>query len=508
MRPLRVFLCHASQDKPAVRELYQKLRAETWIDPWLDEEKLLPGQDWHEEIEKAVEATDVVIVLLSKQSVSQEGYVQRELKLALDVADEKPENTIFIIPLRLDDCPAPRRLRGWHYVDYFPENRKSWAIERLLSSLKVRAETLGIKATVKEEPNKEIPTLETSEVPPSRAMSKTSEVKFTQKKPFTKLLEPSALSPKGTSKPTSDKKSNARRRKTEPDFVLELSRRLMSAGWIFLLVILVGGFGLNYYFGNPLFTTNTPSPTQTVTPKPPTFTSVPLTKTPTPTDTIIPTKTVIPTPTFGIMTGSDGMTLLYVPAGKFTMGSIATSDEQQIHKIYLEAFWIDETEVTNAMYAKCVNAKCALPSDTVYFDNPNYSDHPVVYVDWEMADVYCTWAKRRLPTEAEWEKAARGTDGLTYPWGETLECSRANFKSCIGQTSPVGIYGKGKSPYWAFDMGGNVREWVNDWYGKTYDFRVLRGGSWNDFNVSSTFRERDNPENSSDTTGFRCARSP
>ena len=106
-RPLRVFLCHSAKDKSAVRELYQQLRAEEWIDPWLDEEKLLPGQDWHEEIEKAVEVTDVVIVLLSKQSVSQEGYVQRELKLALDVADEKLENTIFIIPLRLDDCPAP-----------------------------------------------------------------------------------------------------------------------------------------------------------------------------------------------------------------------------------------------------------------------------------------------------------------------------------------------------------------------------------------------------------------
>ncbi len=158
-RPLRVFLCHSSKDKSAVRELYKKLRAETWIDPWLDEEKLFPGQDWHEEIEKAVEVTDVVVVLLSKQSVSQEGYVQRELKLALDVADEKPENTIFIIPLRLDDCPAPRRLRGWHYVDYFPANRKDWVLDRLIASLKLRAKALGIENAAREtksEPDKRL----------------------------------------------------------------------------------------------------------------------------------------------------------------------------------------------------------------------------------------------------------------------------------------------------------------------------------------------------------------
>jgi hypothetical protein len=102
-RKLRVFLCHASQDKPIVRELYQRLLAEGWIDPWLDKEKLLPGQDWELEIEKSVEAADVVIVCLSKSSVEKEGYYQKEIKKVLDVSDQKPEGTIFIIPLRLDD---------------------------------------------------------------------------------------------------------------------------------------------------------------------------------------------------------------------------------------------------------------------------------------------------------------------------------------------------------------------------------------------------------------------
>lgn len=136
---LRVFLCHASQDKAIVRELYQRLSAEDWIDPWLDEEKLLPGQDWDLEIEKAVEDSDAVIVCLSNQSVSKEGYVQKELRKVLDIALEKPEETIFVIPLRLDECDLPRRLRTWHFVDYFPAERRDRSYRKLLDSLRVRS---------------------------------------------------------------------------------------------------------------------------------------------------------------------------------------------------------------------------------------------------------------------------------------------------------------------------------------------------------------------------------
>ncbi|MEW5940559.1 MAG: toll/interleukin-1 receptor domain-containing protein [Chloroflexota bacterium] len=138
-RKLRVFLCHASQDKPVVRELYQRLLAEGWIDPWLDEEKLLPGQDWDMEIEKAVESADAVIVCLSNNSVTKEGYVQRELKFAYEIALEKPEGTIFVIPFRLDDCIVPRRLREWHYINYFPDWYLDSAYKRLLESLEIRA---------------------------------------------------------------------------------------------------------------------------------------------------------------------------------------------------------------------------------------------------------------------------------------------------------------------------------------------------------------------------------
>lgn len=137
-RKLRVFLCHTSQDKPIVRELYQRLLAEGWIEPWLDEEKLLPGQDWDIEIEKSVEMADVVVVCLSTNSVTKEGYIQKELRFVLDVSDEKPEGTIFVTPVRLDDCLIPRRLRKWQYVDFFPKDRKDWAYKKLLMSLDLR----------------------------------------------------------------------------------------------------------------------------------------------------------------------------------------------------------------------------------------------------------------------------------------------------------------------------------------------------------------------------------
>ncbi len=145
-RKLRVFLCHSSQDKPIVRELYHRLNAEGWIDPWLDEKKLRPGQDWETEIEKAVETTDVVIVLLSNSSVKKEGYIQKELRFALSVALEKPEDSIFIVPLRLDDCFIPRSMKSIQYVDYFPESQQESAYLRLCVSLEERANSIGISS--------------------------------------------------------------------------------------------------------------------------------------------------------------------------------------------------------------------------------------------------------------------------------------------------------------------------------------------------------------------------
>jgi serine/threonine-protein kinase len=243
------------------------------------------------------------------------------------------------------------------------------------------------------------------------------------------------------------------------------------------------------------------------------------------------------TPDIGstITSEKDGMVLVYVPAGDFRMGSDdGGQDEIPAHTISLDAFWIDQTEVTNAMYAKCVadNGFCTIPSATRsdkrddYYGVSEFDKYPVVYVSWDQAYAYCSWAERRLPTEAEWEKAARGTDGRTYPWGnESPNAKLLNYNANVGDTTEGGKYPAGASIYGAYDLAGNVLEWVNDWYGETYYqsspasnplgpdidvFRVYRGGSWNsdDNSVHSSYRYGSGPSGTSDEIGFRCVTTP
>ncbi|NLI41381.1 MAG: SUMF1/EgtB/PvdO family nonheme iron enzyme, partial [Caldisericales bacterium] len=172
----------------------------------------------------------------------------------------------------------------------------------------------------------------------------------------------------------------------------------------------------------------------------------------------------------------DEMLMVYVPAGEFEMGDEdGALDEQPVHTVYLDEYWIDQTEVTNGQYERCVAAdSCTVPKSSYsstrdsYYGNRSYADYPVIYVDWNQADAYCKWAGGRLPTEAEWEKASRGTDGRDYPWGDSIDENHANYDGNIGDTSEVGRYPKGASPYGALDMAGNVWEWVSDWYAEDY----------------------------------------
>jgi serine/threonine-protein kinase len=234
------------------------------------------------------------------------------------------------------------------------------------------------------------------------------------------------------------------------------------------------------------------------------------------------------------------MVQVYVPAGEFTMGSDAgPTDQQPAHTVSLDAFWIDQTEVTNAMYALCVAAgACSPPLETrsitraSYYGEPAFSDHPVLFVNWPQAGAYCEWAGRRLPTEAEWEKAARGDDQRPYPWGsEPPGPGLLNHADAgVGDTVAVGQYPAGASPYGALDMAGNASEWVLDYYDPAYyavapaenptgpaqtgcpggECRVLRGGNWNsrDDEAAATFRLFYGPNDSRDAFGIRCAQSP
>jgi len=247
---------------------------------------------------------------------------------------------------------------------------------------------------------------------------------------------------------------------------------------------------------------------------------------------------------------TDKMKMILIPGGTFQMGGLndqAQSDEKPNHKVTLKGFWLDKTEVTNAQYAQCVAAgACEIPNELKsstrndYYTNAEYADYPVVYVTWNDAKNYCEWAGRRLPTEAEWEYAARGTDFRNFPWGDAEPAEEtANFGYKNKDTVKVGSYPGGASPFGILDMAGNVWEWVADYYSASYYEKspaenptgpdkpgvhglqmVLRGGSWADEiaelrlsnrgfaiaqNLEADKLSASYAGQANERTGFRCA---
>jgi formylglycine-generating enzyme required for sulfatase activity len=224
--------------------------------------------------------------------------------------------------------------------------------------------------------------------------------------------------------------------------------------------------------------------------------------------------------------------MVLIPGGTFIMGSDeGDNDEGPPHQVTVRDFSIDKTEVTNSHFARFlsdgngsyyVSSMKIVKNGKGYRAQPGYENHPVVYVSWYGAKRYCSWAGKRLPTEAEWEKAARGTNGRTYPWGERIDSTKANYSN--GGTTPVGSYPAGVSPYGVYDMVGNVWEWVADRYRDTYyssspsydpqgpywgPYHVLRGGSWNSTPeaLRTTFRHINHrSKDVVGNVGFRCAR--
>jgi formylglycine-generating enzyme required for sulfatase activity len=279
--------------------------------------------------------------------------------------------------------------------------------------------------------------------------------------------------------------------------------------------------------------------------------------------------------------GNDGATMVLVPAGEFIMGSdadeidrllrgqslikrVALEDEIPRHRVYLDAFHIDKYEVTNLLFQKFVQATgyrtqieregggMVFIGQTLEKVNgatwrtpqgpgsniTGLEKHPVVQISWQDAKAYCAWAGKRLPTEAEWEKAARGTEGRIWPWGNQFDGTRVNFcdhhcdlerkdntvNDGYRYTAPVGSYEAGESPYGGYDMAGNVWEWVADWYETTYYQRspaqnpqgpasgervVIRGGSWNHvaLYMRAPKRGAQYPAYSTVGVGLRCAKS-
>lgn len=358
--------------------------------------------------------------------------------------------------------------------------------------------------------------------------------------------------------------------KAQRPLLLAKLRHLPAYAWGGGLLGVVALFLLLWLARDGLGGRTTPTPTQTppaaanttpetpVTPLATAATATPtLTNTPTPTatatNTNMLTPTATPTPNVPLPNPqpgdpwtrpSDGMVMVYVPGGTFLMGSDpaqdpnAQNDELPQHEVTLSPYWLDKTEVTNAMYAACVAVGVCAASSTANDSDWNGDDYPAVGVSWNDADAYCAWAGGQLPTEAQWEYAARGNDGRLYPWGNEFDGALANFcdTNCTydwrdpnandgyARTAPVGSYAPGGDSWGgAADMAGNVWEWVDDWYGayentpqtdpngpESGDYKVLRGGSWYDVprHLRAAYRVNYPPTPRSDNIGFRCVVPP
>jgi len=296
----------------------------------------------------------------------------------------------------------------------------------------------------------------------------------------------------------------------------------MWARWM-VPVVVIGLVLAGRSLGHGLALADEPVPVkpEPVSPKPAEKTRRPANRHPAPKATALPK---LP----AAIIGKDGAPMVLVPAGEFTMGSEqGDDDEQPVHRVYLDSFYLDTFEVTNGRFAKFVAAiQSEPPWGFADQETPVvHAERPVRWVNWLEATGYCLWAGKRLPTEAEWEKAARGTDGRTYPWGnDPPTAAHAVFGLTEGAetVSPSGNRDPGRSPYGVHDLAGNLYEWVIDWYDDAFyttipasnprgpsegTAKVQRGGSYinSPYRLRSAFRTKGDPTEHDPHVGFRCA---
>ena len=489
-----VFLSHNSEDKPAVEWLAAKLVDEGKLTVFLDKWHLVPGDPWQEELENALDESSTVAVFLGPAGIS--GWHNAEMRKALGTRVDDPGRRVIPVLLpgidaaTLEEVETKSFLKRFTWVDFRKGLDDADALRCLIA---------GIKG---EEPGRYEDGVAALSYQPYRT-------------PQTKRF---------------------------PDW-----------GWfVSVLLALVVGLGISSQWGKIwLRPSPTITPAREITPTsvPATLTTVPLVLTAEPTETLSPTITPTQppdTPQPGASLGSawsraiDGAVMVYVPAGEFEMGSTKGDfDELPVHTVTLDGFWIDMFEVTNAQFAAFLNEVgnqtegnhtwLALYSDDSLIQEidgkfqpkSGYANHPVVEVSWYGARAYAEWVGGRLPTEAEWEYAARGPESSVYPWGAwEPTCQLVQFADCSEDTIPVGRWLNGASWVGAMDMAGNVAEWVADWYAKDFyrssprenptgptstEFRVLRGGSFESIarNLRCAFRDKNYAYYRSNSVGFR-----
>ena len=487
----RIFLCHASEDKDQVRDVYHRLDAIPGFEPWLDEEELLPGQIWEEEIPRALKASDFILLFFSRNSVAKRGYIQREMKLALDAWQEIPGTMIHTIPVRLDECEIPEPFRRYHYANLFDPRGFDRLVRALHHGLDQREEQIS-------EP------LETPPAYPQPAMIPPA-IEGEEKPGPNRASEPSPQLPKNQPRP--------QRLLRNPTIIAALITAI--AALIAATIPEVRTFITQQTQKPPVS-----RPTPTLTDNAPDQTrQTPSTTQESPKSTLPPIH----------------MEFVKIPAGSFMMGTpkeqldaIAgdnkdyrgwIEDETPQHRVTIsKPFYMGKYEVTQAQWK------------AVMGENPSRfkgDDRPVENVSWEDVQQFIQKLNERegkevcrLPTEAEWEYAARADTTTVYSFGDNA--SQLGDYAWYGENSgstthPVGD--KKPNAWGLYDMHGNVWEWAQDWYGPytaeavtdpsgpaTGAYRVIRGGGWDRSarGARSARRYWSHPGYRSDDLGFRC----
>jgi formylglycine-generating enzyme required for sulfatase activity len=448
----RIFLCHANEDKAQVREVYHRLQAIDGLEPWLDEEDLLPGQDWTREIPRALQTSDFILIFFSRLSVAKRGYVQREMKLALDALQELPEGTIHTIPVRLDDCELPQSFQHYHYANLFDPH----GFDRIVRAIRAEsAKRSGPTPPPSPQPSPgpidAAPQQGKTATPPIREQNRPEVHRHTT----SDAREITGLSPRQ-------------------------KRRLVLVGGVLLCVLVTA---LYLVLSGRTLGPQLPSS----------------------------------------LTNSLGMQFALIPAGEFQMGStIGDEDERPVHTVRVsKPFYLGIHEVTQGQW------------ETIMGSNPSTfkgdANRPVETISWEEVQKFIAKlstregsTKYRLPTEAEWEYAARAGSTTTYSFGDDSSQlgQHAWFRGNAGNTThPVGTLQP--NAWGLYDMHGNVWEWVRDWYGKypaepvtdppgpaSGSGRVIRGGGWGGDarDCRSAYRYSNAPGYSVGYLGFRLLR--
>ncbi len=507
-RPLKVFLYHDGMNPHAVSALSLRLVGDG-VDVTLPEdgESFTPvagvemdaRQLRENMLRDAVWENDVMLVCFSKGSM--QAGPSNDINLVSTVAALKLQGMSSVIPVQFEECDVPDSLKRWQAMSL----REDGGYEKLMQALKLRAERLGIA--------------------------------FERRDDWQSPLRWEGETGKDSQEEQSPSKN---------------SSLTISAIALAVLLLLFWAFPGNFPLASKkavpvevmvenstksaLEEIKNRSQTQTALAQ---FVRLPITQTAAAIETLqhpatptIQFPTIIALPTEIMAAGN--IKMVYVPGDNFLIGDQDVSaGANPGHVVYVEPFYIDKYEVTNVLYRLCVDVgECKPPKEAdsktrpVYYGNVEFNQYPVVNVDWYMAKQYCEWRGARLPTEAEWEKAARHTDGRTYPWGyEAPDCDFANYggadEACVGDTVAVGGYENGQSVYGAFDMSGNVSEWVNSLY-LVYPYlstdgredagmdglRGVRGGSWTSpaEEITTYHRFGVDPSRHGAYTGFRCAR--